>query len=935
MADEVGRLQSALPAHYVIERELGRGGMATVYLADDRRHHRKVALKVLLPELASVVGRTRFLREIEIEASLSHPGIVPLFDSGATDDFVYYVMPYVEGESLRDRIDRERQLPLDDALRIARDVGEALSHAHGRGVVHRDVKPANILLSGGRALVTDFGIARAVTAAGGEQITSSGLAVGTPAYMSPEQAAARDPVDQRADVYALGCVVYEMLAGDPPFTGATAQAVMARARLESPPSLEVVRPGVGVGVQRVVDKALAKAPADRWQTVSEFVGALERAAVSPEPGEYPAPRRGRRRWWAAVGAVLVVGATLAIWKPWAPAVRLDPNKVMGFPLRTQGGATRGDAELVLQGIANALIHTEPLRWLDSWADLTPAQREDPGRVPADAMRRLTLGRGARYFVTGVVTQVGDSQAVALELYDAKADSFLAREVAGGRAGAALLGLRAINELLPRLVGRSTHVEEAWLSGRNPGAVASWLQGEVAYRHARYQEAMRSYRRALAEDSGLIVAALKGAVTAAWINAYPEADSLVRLALRHEQEMPARNARMARGLRFFFQGDGDSALAWFQSARDADPGWSEGWYAVGEAYFHLVPSGMGLDSLAEVAFAKAVSLDSTFAPPLFHLAEIRLGRGDLAAGRGLAAAYARASEDPGQRDQLSRMALCLERGPGAADWRAAVRGGRADEALDAARLFAAGMRQPACALAAYEAVAHGDSVGDPDRWSAIKGLFFLYVARGDTARVVQFADSLVEHGPLWAAPIMIWGAILGLLPAEKAEAVLNPYAVSLDSMQQGRLSVFSAWYVHRGDRARMDSILLLSRARSDTSAAWHAWADAMAAQLALLKGDSGAAMRLLRSLRVVADVPSLSWGFVEPRAAERMQLVRLLMARGDAEEALRRAAEFDRAVPANLAFLRESLALRARAAESLGRERETRGYRARLSLLAGR
>ena len=228
MSEHTDRLATALEGRYRIQRVLGEGGMATVYLAEDLKHDRKVALKVLKPELAAVVGAERFLAEIRTTANLQHPNILPLFDSGEADSFLFYVMPYVEGESLRDRLDREKQLPVDEAVRIATDVAEALHAAHEQGVIHRDIKPANILLSRGRPLVADFGIALAVSAAGGGRITETGLSVGTPFYMSPEQASADRDVTASSDVYSLGCVLWEMLVGDPPHTGSTAQAVLAK-----------------------------------------------------------------------------------------------------------------------------------------------------------------------------------------------------------------------------------------------------------------------------------------------------------------------------------------------------------------------------------------------------------------------------------------------------------------------------------------------------------------------------------------------------------------------------------------------------------------------------------------------------------------------------------------------------------------------------------
>ena len=267
------RLQAALPERYNIERELGHGGMANVYLAKDLKHPRSVALKVLKPELASSLGTDRFLREIEIAAGLTHPHILPLYDSGEAGGLLYYVMPHV-GESLRDRLIRERQIPLEDALRITGEVAGALDYAHSRDVVHRDIKPENILFQAGHAVVSDFGIARAITVAAEGRMTGTGIAVGTPGYMSPEQAEGIDELDGRSDLYSLGCVLYEMLAGDPPFTGWSAQAILARQLVDPVPRLRTVRDTVPEWLEQAVLRLLAKAPADRFATVAEFVAGL-------------------------------------------------------------------------------------------------------------------------------------------------------------------------------------------------------------------------------------------------------------------------------------------------------------------------------------------------------------------------------------------------------------------------------------------------------------------------------------------------------------------------------------------------------------------------------------------------------------------------------------------------------------------------------------
>jgi serine/threonine protein kinase len=273
----IDRLNAALEGRYRIERELGQGGMATVFLAEDLKHDRKVALKVLKPELAAVVGAERFLAEIRTTANLQHPNILPLFDSGEADSFLFYVMPYVEGESLREKLDREKQLHVDEAVGIATEVAEALHAAHGQGIIHRDIKPANILLSSGRPLVADFGIALAVTQAGGERITETGLSLGTPYYMSPEQATGDRVPTAASDVYGLGCVLYEMLTGEPPHTGSTAQAVLGKILLGSPTRATELRPAIPVHIDSALLKALEKLPADRFDSAAEFA-----PAVSPD-----------------------------------------------------------------------------------------------------------------------------------------------------------------------------------------------------------------------------------------------------------------------------------------------------------------------------------------------------------------------------------------------------------------------------------------------------------------------------------------------------------------------------------------------------------------------------------------------------------------------------------------------------------------------------
>jgi serine/threonine-protein kinase len=300
MSSPSSRISGALSGHYRLETEIGAGGMATVYLADDLRHDRKVALKVLRPELAAVIGAERFLAEIKLTANLQHPHILPLFDSGEAESFLFYVMPFVQGESLRDRLNREKQLPVDEAVRLACEVASALDYAHRHGVVHRDIKPENILLHDGRALVADFGIALAASKASGTRMTETGMSLGTPHYMSPEQAMGEREITARSDVYALGAVLYEMLTGDPPFTGSTAQAVVARVVTESPRPLVPQRHTIPPHVEAAVLTALEKLPADRFATAAQFAEALTHPAAtratvtSAQPAPAPLVAPGSR-----------------------------------------------------------------------------------------------------------------------------------------------------------------------------------------------------------------------------------------------------------------------------------------------------------------------------------------------------------------------------------------------------------------------------------------------------------------------------------------------------------------------------------------------------------------------------------------------------------------------------------------------------------------
>lgn len=338
MPTEFERLQAALPERYTLVRELDRGGMSRVYLARESLPERDVVIKVLDEELSARLGRERFVREVEVTSRLQHPHVLPIYAAGEAGGTLYYVMPYVEGESLRDRLDREGHLPIDDALRITHQVADALHHAHQKGIVHRDVKPANILFQSGHAVVADFGVARALRAAeSGGEFTQSGLPIGTPDYMSPEQAAGDGPIDERTDIYALACVLYEMLAGQPPFHSRTARATLARHLTDTMPSLRAVRSSVPRPVEQVIAQALAKSPADRPRAVTHFADALlvaNQSGLLPAASQpEPRPRVGPGVLRLAAGFVIVaaLGVAIQMWAssasadgPWESSVAVMP-----------------------------------------------------------------------------------------------------------------------------------------------------------------------------------------------------------------------------------------------------------------------------------------------------------------------------------------------------------------------------------------------------------------------------------------------------------------------------------------------------------------------------------------------------------------------------------------------------------------------------------
>jgi len=622
MSPELDRLKAALADRYEIQEELGAGGMATVYLAEDLRHHRQVAIKVLRPELAATLGTERFLREIETAAHLNHPHILPLFDSGEADGVLYYVMPYVEGESLRSRLEREGQLPVADAVRITCEVVDALGYAHRHDVVHRDIKPGNILLEEGHAVLADFGLARALEAAGGEQLTRTGLAVGTVAYMSPEQATGEGSLDGRSDLYSLGCVLYEMLSGGPPFTGPSAQAILARKAMEMVPSLRTVRETVPEGIEQVTLKALARAPADRFATAEQFAEALESAGLS---GELAAARpRVRLRSWrrpAVLGALLVVvvGAALVVGRWIRPTAAGEPGPpataiaVLPFLNLSAEGPYAYFAGGLQDEVLTQLTKVAALSLRGRTSVMGYAGTTKSIKQIAQELEVGTL-------LEGSVQVLGDRLRVNVQLIDARADKHLWAESYDRTLDDAFAIQSDVAQQVVMAVGATLGGSEqqslAEAHTANAEAYRLYLQGQEysrrpGYLRQNWESAQQLYERALALDSTFAPAHAALSVVhgqMSWWRYDPSPERLARqreeaeTALRLAPGLP--QAHIAMGLAHYYgRRDWQAALDEYGIALQRLPNDAWLWEQMGYAYRRL-----GNWEEVEAAFEKATQLD---------------------------------------------------------------------------------------------------------------------------------------------------------------------------------------------------------------------------------------------------------------------------------------------------------------------------------------
>ena len=648
MNDPIAVLNAGLAGRYRLERQLGEGGMATVYLARDLRHDRDVALKVLKPELAAVLGPERFLREIRVTAQLQHPNLLPLYDSGTADGALFYVMPLVRGESLRDRLTRERMLPVDETVRLVRQVAGALDYAHRQGIVHRDIKPENILLQDGEAMLSDFGIALAVAEAGGGRLTGTGLSIGTAQYMSPEQATAERDLDARSDIYSHGAVAYEMLAGEPPVTGITARAIVAKLLTERPTPLRVVRDAVPAAVEQAVMRALAKAPTDRFATARDFAVALT-AAPKAEPAD-----SGRTRSRRLIGVALAVLVAAAAWlasrglsnRPGGAGgeagVPAPIRSLAVLPLDNYSGDPAQDyfAEGMTDELTTALAGLGQLR-VTSRGSAMQFRGKDRPPTPEIA-RRLKVDA----VVEGSVARSGDRVRITAQLVDARVDQQVwARSFERNSSDVLALQAEIASAIAAEINLRLSEPERARLVAArsvDPAAYDAYLKGRYFFNRpsdenlrkaiAQFEEAARLSPGFAPAWSGLSDAYLwagynEGIMTAS------EGKVKARVAAERAVQLSSSSAEAQTSLavfKLFYEYDWAGSEQAFRKAIALNPS-----YAYAHDQFTLLLAFIGRLDEADAEGRRAAELDPLSPQVLIDATMAPLFRKDTAAARELA------------------------------------------------------------------------------------------------------------------------------------------------------------------------------------------------------------------------------------------------------------------------------------------------------------
>ncbi len=886
MTDMSQPLAAALAGRYAVEREIGAGGMATVYLARDLRHKRSVAIKVVRPELGGREGVERFLREIELAAGLQHPHILPVFDSGVVELETgspppYFVMPYVEGETLRQRLQREGRLPVDAATALAAEVADALSYAHAHGVIHRDIKPENILLSGGHAIVADFGVAKAlesgtVSGTTGEalSLTRAGMAMGTPLYMSPEQATADERIDARSDQYSLACMLYEMLAGEPPFTGPTYQSVIAKSLSAPRPHVTRARTEVTPELEQVVLRAMAVDPTDRYPDMSAFIAALKKSGATPDG-------RSRRRFYAAGIAALLAAAAAGGWLVTRTAAgRVAPaaETLAVLPFNTSGPGVEflgeGMVDLLatnLRGVGG-ISTVSPRAVLQEWEDAR-------GRGTGELTQSLAVGQklGAGSVVLGSAVSAGGRVRLAADLYSIDGDR-LGRAQVDASSDSVLGAVDRLSLALLRDVWRSKEpipsLRLASLTTSSIEALRSFLEGERLYRRLAWDSALAAYTHAVESDSTFALAHLRRAQVIGWTGGHgnEEAGKSAALATRFASRLPERDRRLLAGYRLFDQGK-PAAIDSLQAFVATYPGDVEGWFLLGESMFHVAGFRPTPPETISAAFDSVLRRDSTLFPALIHPLELSLlHRDSIRFDRYFHHLQGMAPKDKSSALQTAAGIVWGPRPTGPA-----IRAAMMEQPSWIFQAALSPYQQPnATSDSVLRIFAVGQRVGPQSglylaRSLGVRAHVLAGTGRWQEAQIVL--DSLRELDPEQALGISAWASALGLAPT--SASVLD----SAITMLQGPVADYARALTHMfqgqtEDGRRRVARALASHGTRPIPAEIRGLLIATDGMGMVLQGDSLRGIRRLREGLTTAAAP----GQIEDTAFLRLQLALALTAR---------------------------------------------------------